>query len=256
MIRVRVNRAEYLIPSHWHDLTIGQAARLSSLEMPSGLAEVYREIFNRGDQSEDEHRRKVLRLEAEMEPEMRYKAIPKYYRDVVGVLSDIPGEILDKTDINSITHVYMTYFRRFVEGVNFTPDDFTPELIKSFDFEGETYYLPKSKKVFGEDVPMSDAMALEFTESADLMVHLARMSRERDFSRCANLVSILCRPDGEQYNEDTSLQRAERFKRLTMDVVWNVFFSLIVSSAILGQFTRISFLRGLRGKSQTSKAEI
>lgn len=241
---VRIKDTQYRVACDWSDLTIRQAATLCSIPMPESLRAVY-DIALKPTDNEDEKSKKILEAEMDITPEDQFKNIPLYFSAVIAAISDIPVEVLEKTDINSIRTIYHNYGKLFVEGIHYFPAEYLPKQIKCFDFEGECYLLPVSKKVFGMEVPMVDMTAMEFTESSDLMVHMSKMSKDRDFSRISNMVAIICKKPGEEYNEEVSLERAERFMDLKMDVCWDVFFSLITPLIILNQYVQLSFLLGI-----------
>ena len=245
MIILKINEVMYSIASDWTDVTVSQAASLLNLKMPDSLKELYDIQMKPGDLTPEQHDFKISQAEDAMSLVDQYKNIPRYFSRVIETLSNIPAGVLRRVDVNSIKALYHTYVRKFVEGVHYFPADYQYKDIGSFEFDGVKYLLPVDKKIFGQAVPMVDVTALEFSESADLMIYMARLSKDRDFSRVANMVSILCRPEGEQYDEGIALQRAEQFQNLTMDVCWNVFFSLITPLIIANQYVQISFMDGL-----------
>jgi hypothetical protein len=234
MINIKINDQPFQVCYSWKDVTIERAGKLHAIKMPPALRKCYEAALSGNEKKIDE-------VEKEITIEDQHKRFPKYFADVLVCLSNIPEDMIQKTDIISIKTVYHTYLKQFVEGVNFNPQH-DPVDIKSFDFEGETYWLPVDKKIFGQPVPMVDVSALEFAESADLMVYVSKIAEDKDLTKIANLIAILCRPQGEKYNEDVSLVRAEKFKSLDMDTVWNVFFSLITPLVILSQSVLISSL--------------
>jgi hypothetical protein len=239
MIDVKINGTGYQICTAWGDITIAQAAALLALKMPDSLYKVYLLAIRPGELTPEENNARIAQAEKEISLEDQHKTIPAYFLQVVNLLSNIPAPVLMQIDVNTIRTVYHLYSKRFVEGVHFFPADYKHENIASFDFQGHTYKLPTSKLVFGRETPMADLSALEFTESADLMIHISNMSADRDFSRTANIVSILCRPEGEPYNENVCIARAEQFKELPMNVCWNVFFSLIEPLHMYAQFIQL-----------------
>ena len=242
MIKVEIGGTHYRVCSEWSDVTVQKASDLLKHRIPDSLKAVYDLAFTPMTGTVEDHVRAVEEKEQSISFEDQHKNIPLFFSRVIEALSDIPGEVLNKISVHSIKTIYHSYLRKFVEGVWYFPSEFQPMDLTSFEFDGETYYLPTSGNVFGEKVPLVDVTALEFCESADLQVYVSRMTADKDFSRIANIVSILCRPKGEKYNETVSLARAEKFKGLPMDIVWSVFFSLIRPSVILSQYGQISFL--------------
>lgn len=108
---------------------------------------------------------------------------------------------------------------------------YKPQGLSSFDFEGETYLLPKfSADGFGGEMPMAEETADTFAESNDLY-----LACENALDNMPLIVAILCRPEGEEYDEKVARERAEAFKRLPMSVALEVFFcKLIRMSTFLG----------------------
>lgn len=242
MILLKIGERQYRIAGGWEDITIRQAADLLAIPMPEKLRRMYTAGMTPGAKPE-EAEKLVQAVVDSISLDERHKEFPRYYSRCIEALSDIPGEVLNKTSVTSITALYTTYVQPIVEGVHFFPAGYQHREIASFEVDGVTYQLPTDRKIFGQSVPMVDVTALEFAESADLMIHTARITQERDFARVANMISILCRPEGEPYDEEVCLKRAEVFKdQLRMDVTWDVFFSLITPLAIAGQHILISSL--------------
>ena len=96
---------------------------------------------------------------------------------------------------------------------------------EDFKFEGETYVLPKKRTVLGEEREMGYISTIQFTEAADLDLYMRDLD-DKNYSVLANIVSIICLKEGEQYDEEVCLKRAEKFKDVTMDIAWDVFFYL------------------------------
>ena len=234
MIAAKIGGAQYMIPSEWEDITIRQAVGVLEIPMPESLMRIYREAAGRNE-NDPAWGDRMEKLYSEIPEEDIHKHLPEYRMKVLSVLCEIPEEVLRKTNTFSITSAYNIYMMGFENGLHFLPTDYKPELIDGFTFEGIRYCFPKSRKMFSDLIPMFDATAIEFTESADLMIGLSKL--QKDFRKAALLIAILCRPDGERYDEATALNRADRFLGLPMSVVWDVFFSLITQSAILKAFT-------------------
>ena len=66
---------------------------------------------------------------------------------------------------------------------------------------------------------------IQFTEAADLDLYMRDLD-DKNYSVLANIVSIICLKEGEEYDEEVCLKRAEKFKDVTMDIAWDVFFYL------------------------------
>lgn len=239
MLLTTVNGQEFEICESWHDVTIEKAVELYNVKLPEKLADIYKVMYY-SPISQEEKVAVISDLQGKITDEDLYKHFPSFYAKVLEILSDIPHDIIKKTDVISVKSIYITYLQKFVEGVMFFPEfDYSP--IKSFRFRDVEYFLPVSREVFGVDVPMVDVTALEFTESADMLSAVS--SLQKDISKLATLVAILCRPQGEAYDEQTTIQRTKEFQDLPMDVVWSVFFSLAVPLIIWQQSAAMYSLR-------------
>lgn len=241
MVTLKINGETYEAVHEWKDLTIAQVAKVAKISMPNKIREVYDIIFKSTLDAEKKDA-KIDEINSTITEKEDIKEFPAFYARVMEHLSNIPMEVILKTDYMSIKEFYYRYIQKFVEGIHYFPVDYEHKDIMSFDFDGETFRLPTTKEIFGVPVPMVDLTALEFVESADLMLEITEMNNQRDVTKLGNILSILCRPEGEEYDEDTCLERAVKFQDLTMDVVWNVFFSFMKPLVISLQLGQMSFL--------------
>ena len=239
MLTVKVNDNLFEVCESWKDITIAKAVELYKIKLPEKLKDIYNlTYYSRLPEKEKEVTLKEL--QAKITDEDNHKHFPRFYASALEILSNIPHDIIMKTDVISVKALYFEYLQKFVEGIFFFPQyEFKP--ITSFEFKGETYCLPMSREVFGTEVPMADITAMEFIESADMLS--AATSLQKDLSKLATLVAIICRPKGEKYDEKTAIKRTGEFQELTMDVVWNVFFSLAVPLITWHQLEAMSSLR-------------
>lgn len=100
------------------------------------------------------------------------------------------------------------------------PGLYEPNEFDGFDFEGVRYRMPLSiADGFGGVMPMADTTAEEWAESNDL-----RIASARPVEYMHLIVAILCRPEGEAYDEKVARERAERFRQLPCTVALDVFF--------------------------------
>ena len=242
MVIIKINGQNYEACESWADITIETAARLAEIHLPYKLQETYDVIYKSGG-DQDEKQKKLDAITDSMTEEDQYKHFPRFYLNCMKVLSNVPEEVLEKTDVISIKAFYFQYFQKFVEGVHFFPYDFEPKTIASFTFKDVVYELPHDKEVFGQRVPMVDISAMEFCESSDLMTAVSYLNKKKELGKLAMILAILCRPAGEQYDQDTALKRAAEFQQISMDIVWNVFFSFLVPLTLLNQFIQISTLQ-------------
>jgi hypothetical protein len=247
MIYVRINEQQYQVCQLWRDLSIELAGKIAVEPIPDSLKRYY-DLSTMEDG--EEKTQAWGRFELETTPEERFKEWGAYYGRIIQLCSDIPAEVIEKIDAISRDTLYQSYLRRFVLGLLYFPADYQAKEITSFELSGVTYHLPESRIVLGQAVPMAKAQAIEFTESADLMANLARVS-QKDYSRLANIAAILCRPKGEPYEEEVCLDRARQFLELPMSIAWDVFFSLIGQQSI----SELQSLTSLQAQEKEGKAE-
>jgi hypothetical protein len=89
--------------------------------------------------------------------------------------------------------------------------------MKSFELDGETYYFPSEflrNNTYGD-----------FIESTQLDMYIESMKNGR-YDVLPEQMAILCRKIDEDYDEDKIDEKAEKFKQLTMDIVFEFAFFL------------------------------
>lgn len=218
MINVDINGQKFKVIEQWSEMTIDQAVQIYKAcdAIPDKLNDIYKSMTD-----------KSLLADAmeQTDDDDVVKHFPTFYGNIIKLLSDIPEEIIDRISWSERTSFYNLYVEKFIIGLLYHPYDYKADGIKSFAHQGKIYFLPATKTVIGDERTFADATAIEFAESADLELHSRSMAGGK-YEVAANIISILCRPDGEVYNEDTSLKRAESFRQLPMSVFWEVFFCL------------------------------
>ena len=230
MVGVTINGNEYSIFNEWEDITINKSIEIYKLisVMPPKLRELY-ECATQDDLDK-----------VELDDDDMIRRFPTFYGQVLEVCGDIPNDVIKHTSSSDRRITYKTYLESMVIGLMYLPQNLRP--VTEFEFnkielvddvwtktdEIITYYLPKSKDVLGHEKIGAYMTALEFTESSDLEFFSKGLEGGK-YEYSANIISVLARPLGEDYNEDISLGRAEFFKELKMDVCLGVFFSLITS---------------------------
>ena len=105
--------------------------------------------------------------------------------------------------------------------INALTEEYKPVGKLSFDFEGETYYFPSEflrKETYGD-----------FIESTQLDMYIKDMANGK-YDILPEQMAILCRRIDEEYDEDVIPEKAEKFKELTMDIIWEFSFFLTLQS--------------------------
>lgn len=218
MINITINNEQFKVCESWQDVTIRQAANVFRLcdSMPDKLKRLYQALIDKEGVDE---------IVDTFTDEDRIKAHPEFYGRVMCELSDVDSITVNKILWHDRTAFYHQYIEKFIIGLLHHPFDFQQTEESYFRFKGRKYMYPQDKVVINDRRPMGEADTIEFAESADLELASRKMSGGK-YEVAANIVSILCRPEGEAYNEQTSLKRAEQFHDLPMTVFWQVFFCL------------------------------
>ena len=95
--------------------------------------------------------------------------------------------------------------------------EYKPKHIDRFVFEDETYFFPKEflkRNTFGD-----------YIESTHLESTIEIMKHGR-FDILPEQMAILCRKADEEYSDEAIPSKTEKFKELTMDIVWEFSFFL------------------------------
>lgn len=217
MIRIEIGGSRYSVPQHWHEMTIEQGTRLNDVvkQIPSNMRELY----------DDLHTGKRMEWStAGFGVDDIYIQWPKWYGSVISCVCDVPEEVIEKTLADQRTIIYKTYLERFVLGLVYMPYDFIPDDKSYFEFDGVQYYLPfTGRDGMGKEIPGRWMDTIEFTESADLLMTSKKLE-DGIVTVVPKLIAIMCRPQGEKYDEQTVLQRADKFVKLPMSVAWKVLF--------------------------------
>jgi hypothetical protein len=212
MINIKIDKT-YSLPEYWSEITCKTAGELFAIPIPKALKDNY------------DYLTKVTKTEPIITDIDLKKHIPEYFGKVISLLGNVPENIIAKTNRQDRYAIYNEYLEKFVIGVHYEPFDYKVQNLKSFEVDGETLYFPEPKEKLGRIIPM-DITTWEFTESVDLEIFCGQFA-EGKYYVAPNIASILCRPKGEEYDEETCLERAKKMQDLPMDVVWEVFFCLL-----------------------------
>jgi hypothetical protein len=207
MIVIAIGDKDYNLPTSWSEITLSRCVELARLcdDMPDGL-------------------RKLYAASEPLDDECEVKYSPEWYGRVISLLAEVPVELMSQCQWYDRTVIYRQYLEKIVLECMASPNEV--EQITTFTHNGTEYHLPMSAPSMSGDQIGANVTTIEFTECADLEIY-SRQLKGGKLEVMANIVSILCRPKGEKYNEQVSLIRAKEFASLPMSTVWSVFFSLV-----------------------------
>ena len=195
MVEIKIQDTTYEIPTEWKDITLRWWYGLYA------IISKYNEKDEEGNPIEAEHSEvDVLRMN----------------RDIFLYLTGINVNMFQKLDIESVTQAVSTVGKLL--------EEYKPKGIDRFEFEGDTYFFPKEflkKSTFGD-----------YIESTHLESTIKIMKHGR-FDVLPEQMAILCRKIDEEYDDDVIPSKTEKFKELTMDIVWEFSFFLTLQSVRL-----------------------
>ena len=140
----------------------------------------------------------------------------KMNRDIFMYLTGLNANEMEKLDLESV-NAAITAFSGALE-------EYKPKGIEKFELDEKTYYFPKEflkRNTFGD-----------YIESTHLDSTIKIMKHGR-FDVLPEQMAILCREIGEEYDDDIIPEKTEKFKELTMDIVWEFSFFLTMQSVKL-----------------------
>ena len=214
MITITIDKT-YKLPENWSEIGLLKAQELFKVPVPPKLMEYWDCKIKKKDTPNLTERDLI-------------KIFPEYYGKILTVFG-VPNSVVRKIMWQDRVAFFNTYLLEFVLGMHFSPnfESTSPEFIEY----GEKLYFPKSKDLLDVKLPMAYTTAWEFSEMADLQIYASGLA-EGKYDYIANIASVMCRPLGEEYNEDISLERAEKLKDMKMSDAWEVFFCLIEHSTM------------------------
>ena len=202
MVEIQIEDEKYDIPTDWSEIT---------LEYWCGFYNIIKKYTKK-----DEEKEKKGEVSEFDEGKLQDFEILKMNRDMFQYMTGIPDDMLDNLDVDSMNEA--------ITKVSELLQEYEPQGIESFELEGETYYFPKEflkRNTFGD-----------YIEATQLDMYIEIMKHGR-FDVLPEQMAILCRTATEEYDEDAIDEKAERFKQLKMDTIWEFAFFLTMQSVKL-----------------------
>ena len=197
MIQIKIQDKKYDIPTEWKDIT---------LKYWCGLYQIinkYNKKDEEGNVIEDQHTEvELLRLN----------------RDIFMYLTGMNEEQMNMLEVESVNNAVNTF--------SSTLEKYEPKGIEGFEFDDKFYMFPKEflkRSTFGDYI---EATHLEST---------VKIMKNGRFDVLPEQMAILCREVDEQYDDDAIPAKTEKFRELTMDIVWEFSFFLTMQSIKLAK---------------------
>lgn len=222
MFSFGINNITYSCPTRWQELPISDAVKLQALvkELPDAVADHFRSLA--GPEEE------IIPVQGDNIP-----ALLDFWRKALHALSGCPLPVLDKTadtDVHALGEHCLTLF---VFSLLAAPL-YRPEGLEIFDTDGERLVIPASgTDALGNTVPLSGITAKEFCEASDI-------TAADDLALAPLLLAVLCRPEGEPYDEERAKARAREMNGLPMSIYLEVYTRLMEMHAYLkGEYPKL-----------------
>jgi len=227
MIKLTIDEKEYHAPQFWEEIKLSKFIELCEIPIPEKLRNLW--VASAADKQEEWDK-----ANDEIGVEENVKIFPDYYGKVMGCLTDMPQEIIDRVDGALREEFFNQHLRHFIYSsfakypvhlVEGKLEMYDPPYKTSFVLNDVVYYLPRDLKVYGEDIPLGMERAITFAEASDIEVALRNMA-EGAANRLPMFVAIYCREEKKEYDEKETMERAKLFNDLPMEEVWRVFFCI------------------------------
>lgn len=230
MILLSIEDTDYRLRHEWEDLTLRDAMALYAIPPPDKFRELLELLAAK------KHEEYTAAYNA-MTPVERIKTLPVYYGQVIQAASNIPGEVINRLQWRLRTDMFEKYLLPVIAGLYYSPV-WERLNIREFTLGGTVFVLPDDDRMD----------AVEFCEAADIEAFGTEIYGGR-WEKMPMLMAVLCRPEGEPYNEATVRARYELFKDCPLSVVWEVYFFLSDYLTVLKNVTQ-TYLQNLTSKRQ------
>lgn len=230
MTVLAINDVEYKVFNSWSEVTVKKARQLYSLsnKAPEELLLIYKEKSKGEDEDKEQIRLHTDKLNT------KQKELDNFFISVLELMSDIPKDIITKTNIDDIRIAYYQLLESFVFGVLYFPLEEVKDL-SSFKLMGIEYFAPKSKKVLGLVRPFYNEDIAVYTDASDVDSQ-GRKSEEGKYMMAELITAIIYREKDSKYREDDSIEVSELFEDiLTCDIFHSALLQLSKCNTVLCQ---------------------
>lgn len=268
MIGWNVRGQVYQACSEWEDITLDKFIELSTIEIPKKLERLWiasTQLDVDGKKAKEAAKAEYESANNDMTERDLIKVFPEYYGKVLELLTDIPPEVVNELHGDVRTEMFDSTLRPFVLSLIYSHpivikhtevEMYTPPEIEKFKLDGQEYHFPKSLKLYGNILPMAEEKMIAFAEAADIDLAIREL-RSDGVVRFPIFMGIYCRKEGEEYNEKIALERAEKFKKASMSIVWALFFCIEQLTVNSQNYIRKSLKnRVLKIREQMQKAAV
>ena len=203
---------EIVIPTEWKDMT---------LKYWCGMVTIIKSHFDRAALIKNSRDEKQEKNHLEEYVDFSNKKLEEFQsiqlnKDLFGYMTGLDKESMSLVSLDKVNKV--------VSIIDILTEEYSPKGIKSFEFEEETYYFPADylkKNTYGD-----------YIESTQLDMYIETMKHGK-FDVLPEQMAILCRKIDEKYDDDIIPKKTEKFKNLSMDIIWEFGFFLTLQKTKL-----------------------
>ena len=207
---------EVVIPTEWKDMTLNYWC---------GMISIIKSHFDRAtliknskeDSKEENHLESYVEFSNNQLEEFQSIQLNK---ELFGYMTGLDKEQMNLVDVNSVAKV-ISVLEKLME-------DYKPQDKRSFECDGETYYFPSEflkQNTYGD-----------YIEATQLDMYIESMKHGK-FDVLPEQMAILCRKIDEKYDDDIIPEKTEKFRNLSMDVIWEFGFFLTQQNRKLTQLS-------------------
>jgi|TARA_R110000851_G_scaffold143855_2_gene282825 hypothetical protein len=229
-IKDKGKERDVVIPVEWKDITVKYWGELSSV-----IKKHYDAAAETQKESEDKTHQLLKEEFGELTDttELNPSQTLQMNSDIFSYMTGLSKEDMKLVDTDQVSQVIST--------INSLTEEYKPLGKTSFDLDGETYYFPSEffrKETYGD-----------FIESTQLDMYIKDMKNGK-YDILPEQMAILCRRIDEEYDEDIIPEKADKFRLLTMDIIWEFSFFLTHQSLKL---TKLSHTYSQNNKQQQAQ---
>ena len=198
MIEIQIKEEKYEIPTEWKDIT---------LEYWCGLYNIIKKYTETAEDGENKEN---------VEPKVDEVKVLRMNKEIFKYVTGVNDAMLNQLDLESVNTAVGTIGQMM--------EEYKPKGIDRFEFDGDVYFFPKEflkRNTFGD-----------YIESTQLDATI-QMMKHGKFDVLPEQMAILCRKIDEEYDDDIISSKSDKFKKLTMDIVWEFSFFLTMQSVKL-----------------------
>ena len=192
MLVLEINGKEKKIPCQWEEMTIDHYC---------GIYQIIKKYQITEEQQKEDSGKDLEKFYFVQESKM--------YKELFSYMTGIPVKEVDKIKMSDVEQV--------INSLDNIMLDYEPKGMDSFVFEGDTYFFPFEFMKTGTFGDYIEANQLELS---------TQYLKNGRFDVLPEQMAILCKKVDEEVDLDSIDEKANRFRKLTMDVVWEFSFFL------------------------------